>query len=157
MHQASFTKETLACLKYVQPSASDFEMYTLLETVLMRNAFLVRKLIKSNNVDINNYKFCDHYDGTLLHVAAKVGALDIVKILVEEGHADINMTDDCDEVPMHCAARCDHIDIVRYLAEKGSTDIEDVEHLLKPAEKTFSVGQFPIGTFVDWCLAGQSS
>ena len=80
-------------IRYINPceTAFDFEMDTLLETVSMRNAFLVRKLIKSDNVDINR-QFFDHFKGPLLHVAATVGSLDIVKILVEEGHADINMT-----------------------------------------------------------------
>ena len=120
----------------MEPSASTLEMDTLLEAIFMRNPFLVRKLIKSNSVDIN-YQFLDHLNGTLLHVAAIVGSLDIVKILVEEGHADINMTDDLDEA--RCTGQLEITTSILFdtWPEKGSRDIEDVEFLLKPVEKTF--------------------
>ena len=111
MHVTVLNTKTIALLKDIKLTASDLEMDSLLEAVSMRNAFLVRKLIKFHNVDIN-CQFSNYFEGTLLHVAATEGPLDIVKILVEEGHADINMTDDFDEVPMHCAARNDNIDIV---------------------------------------------
>ena len=107
------------------------EMETLLMAVQMRNAFLVRKLIKSNSIDIN-YIFYEYYESTLLHAAASVGSLEIVKILVEEGHAEMNFTNELGEVPIHHAADNSHLNIVRYLAEKGSLYTEDVEFLLQP-------------------------
>ena len=114
------------------------EMETLLMAVLMRNAFLVRKLIKSNAVDVN-YVFYEYSESTLLHIAASVGSLEIVKILVEEGHADMNFTNELGEVPMHLAGNNSHLNIVRYLAEKGSHYTRDVEFLLQPGAENIVV------------------
>ena len=50
-------------------------------------------------------------EDTVLHVAASEGSLEIVKILVEEGHA-VSMPSLFGHYPIHDAAQNDHMDVV---------------------------------------------
>jgi len=61
-------------------------------------------------VDIN------YDDGYLIYMAAKLGKLETVKFLVENG-ADFRI---CDETTLKTASGHGHFDIVRYLLSKGS-------------------------------------
>ena len=89
------------------------------------------KMVREKGVDVDS-RDCDNDDCTALHVAAANGNFDLVKTLVEDLKADINMENIGGEVPMHIAA-ADHrlnLDIVRYLYDKGSIYGEDVEDIL---------------------------
>ena len=87
------------------------ETKALLEAVQQKNASLVRSLIKSNKVDVNYIYPEGEY--TVLHVAASAGSLEIVKILVEEGHAE-SISNWMEEDPIHQAADNGHDDVVQW-------------------------------------------
>ena len=74
----NFNKE----LKQCYPDAPD-EVLALFEAVWANNSSLVRNLIKYNEIDVD-YAFVTN---SVLHLAAYEGYTDIVKILVEAGHA----------------------------------------------------------------------
>ncbi len=63
----------------------------------------------------------DTSGGCLLHHAAGVGALDIVKYLVEEQHMDVNLAENGGGiVPLLSAVSGKREDVVRYLMEHGA-------------------------------------
>ena len=93
----------------------------LFDALLQKNSSsLVRSLIKSNK-SLVGFRYPSELGATILHLAAYVGSLEIVKILVEEGHADFREEDDVGEVPKEKAAYNDHVDIVHYLTKAGCT------------------------------------
>ena len=93
----------------------------LLDAVEEKNSSLVRSLIKSNK-SLISYRYPGiKLERTILHVAADVGSLEIVKILVEEGHADFSQGDENEELPKELAARKCHVDVVHYLTKAGCT------------------------------------
>ena len=58
---------------------------------------------------------------TPLYHAAKKGRLDRVKLLVEEGHADVDVTNGPNgETALHAACRKGRADVVRYLIVTGN-------------------------------------
>ena len=110
-------------------------MKALLEAVQQKNASLVRSLIKSNKVDVNYVYPMEEY--TVLHVAASAGSLEIVKILVEEGHA-VSLSNRIEEYPIDEAAQNDHVDVVQYLEGKDPYGLHTGKdysylHMLMPA------------------------
>lgn len=59
--------------------------------------------------------------GTWLHYAATEGKLEIVQLLVEAFHADVNARGGaCDGSAMNCAAGCGKYEVVQYLLNKGA-------------------------------------
>ena len=99
----------------------------LLEAVRQKNSSLVRSLIKSNKSLVRlQYNGVIEQGGTILHVAASVGSLEIVKILVEEGHADFREGDYNEELPEELAALYDHVDVVHYLTQARCTRDVDI-------------------------------
>lgn len=73
------------------------------------------------------------YNYRPLHWAAELGDLDLVKILVEEGKAKINIKTNNvfiireTETPLFMAIKKEHYDIAKYLVEKGA-DINDLNN-----------------------------
>jgi ankyrin repeat protein len=57
---------------------------------------------------------------TPLIAAVEKGHLDVVKVLVEKGRADIHMTERDKSSPLVSAIRGNHLDIVKYLLEHGA-------------------------------------
>uniref|UniRef100_A0A1I7T1X7 ANK_REP_REGION domain-containing protein n=1 Tax=Caenorhabditis tropicalis TaxID=1561998 RepID=A0A1I7T1X7_9PELO len=55
-----------------------------------------------------------------LWAAAAAGHLDIVKILVEKGNADVNQATNTQSTPLRGACYDGHLEIVKYLIEKGA-------------------------------------
>lgn len=67
-----------------------------------------------------NPNFCDLSENTALHYACAYGWLDIVKILVEKGSADINRLNEWKSSPTIIAMLKGHFGIVDYmLSQKG--------------------------------------
>ena len=58
-----------------------------------------------------------------MHVAAKHGFVDVVRILIEEGGAAVNIPaiSGLGYTPLHLAAQCGHVSVVCLLLEKGAT------------------------------------
>lgn len=67
---------------------------------------------------------------TVLHEAALFNRIDLVKKLVNEFNADINIRDNNNFVPMQVAVDSNNVDITRFLLEKGSVEAEYSKHLL---------------------------
>lgn len=65
----------------------------------------------------------DFSDELKLMEAAKMGRLEEVKLLIEEG-VDIRIQDAAGYTPMHWAAYKGHLDVLQYLAEQGA-DVND--------------------------------
>ncbi len=62
-----------------------------------------------------NANFCDLSENTALHYAAAYGWLEIVKLLVEKGHADVNRLNEWKSSPTIIAMLKGHFGIVDYL------------------------------------------
>ncbi|MGN6086115.1 ankyrin repeat domain-containing protein [Trinickia sp.] len=58
-------------------------------------------------------------DDTLLHLAARVGAVDDMKILVDAG-ADVNAAGDLGNTPLHQAAMMGQVDAAKFLLKIGA-------------------------------------
>jgi ankyrin repeat protein len=58
-----------------------------------------------------------------LHFARNI---DIVKCLVEQGHADVNVKDRNKQTPLHIAADKCNFDIVKYLVEQCHADVKNI-------------------------------
>ena len=95
------------------PRAPD-AVVALWDAVRTKNSSLVRNLIKFNEIDIN-YAF-PPLANSVLHLAASLGFMDIVQILVEEGHAS-NYKNIYDIWPIHFAAQNNHMDLVQYFSD----------------------------------------
>lgn len=54
-----------------------------------------------------------------LHLAAEVGSMDIVELLLEHG-ALVDQGDSHDQTALHYAVRCKHVDIVQLLLRRGA-------------------------------------
>ena len=62
---------------------------------------------------------------TPLSIAAEHGHLDVVKLLVKEGGADVESEDKClRKTPLSWAAAPGHLEVVEFLVEEGGADVE---------------------------------
>uniref|UniRef100_A0A6P7G6D4 LOW QUALITY PROTEIN: uncharacterized protein LOC114334562 n=1 Tax=Diabrotica virgifera virgifera TaxID=50390 RepID=A0A6P7G6D4_DIAVI len=57
---------------------------------------------------------------TLIHEAARNGALDVLRYLVEDCKMDVNVSDVDGNLPVHMAAQFGCLEILKYLKEKGA-------------------------------------
>lgn len=60
------------------------------------------------------------YGESTLHIAVRVGNLEIVKLLVEDHHVDLHEKDGCGYSPLHIAITGDNVGTVKYLLSKGA-------------------------------------
>ena len=89
--------------------------YRLREAVLLNDVGLARsRLDEGADVDTGE----STYDGPLLKVAAELGYLDIVLLLLDRG-ADIEATDDLGQRALMGAARYGRTEVVRHLLNRG--------------------------------------
>lgn len=58
-------------------------------------------------------------DDTLLHLAARKGAVDDMKVLIESG-ADVNIVGDLGNTPLHQAAMMKQVESVKFLLKCGA-------------------------------------
>ncbi|XP_071492508.1 uncharacterized protein [Diadema antillarum] len=68
-------------------------------------------------------------DNSLLHIAATLGNLDMVRVLVEKG-AKVDSTNSNLRTPLHSACAQNHSEVVEYLVQKGaSLEQRDADYL----------------------------
>ena len=60
---------------------------------------------------------------TLLHYAAAVGSVDILKQLVKRSTVDVDSRDSFGRTPLHAAVVRGHEDVVLYLVEEAGADL----------------------------------
>lgn len=80
----------------------------------------------------------DYDRKTALHLAASIGDLEIVSILVEKG-ADVNALDNSDQAPIHDALRGGHTEIVSFLLSKGAEISSNILQVIRTPEFSLSL------------------
>lgn len=96
--------------------------YRLCDAVLLDDVELARVRLDEGD-DVNTGE--GDYHGPLLKIAAELGYLEIVDLLLDRG-ADIEATDDLGQRPLLSAARYGRTEIVRRLLDRGA-DINAVD------------------------------
>ncbi|KAL3076185.1 hypothetical protein niasHT_038811 [Heterodera trifolii] len=100
----------------VDQSADFIGNTPFLYAIYMKSLSLCKLMVKVANV---NLRMADH-GFTPLRLACEVGHLGIVKLLVEEGKADIEIADSYGKTALMVACSLQKCDIVRYLIGKGA-------------------------------------
>jgi ankyrin repeat protein len=78
-------------------------------------------------VDVNAQ---NNLGGTLVHQAAILNRVEILKYLVGEFHADVNIPDNMNVSPLHSAALRNHFETCQYLIEQGAnTTMRDYRNM----------------------------
>lgn len=95
----------------------------------------VTRLISENGLDVDTEDRSDN-NSTVLEVAATNGYYDLVRVLVDQFHADVNHSDDLEESPLIMAMNNNHDNIANFLLERGATRVleessEDSDFSLK--------------------------
>jgi ankyrin repeat protein len=80
------------------------------------NVEQIRTLLKGNSA----VNFGDADGDTALHAAAKHGQVDAIRVLVREGHANIDARDEDAQTPLHLACKKGELGAVRALLEAGA-------------------------------------
>jgi len=113
-------------------------MQQILAAIRQNNLPLLRSLLDSSTVDVKylvNTPDPDRDNRAVLHEAAALGHLDMVRLLVERG-ADVNNESLGGESAIHDASENNHVEVVRYLAEHGSHHFDDVADMLHQGNQT---------------------
>lgn len=76
----------------------------------------VCRVIINSGVKVNSSSRCEH---TALHLAARHGHLEVVKLLVEEFGADINVKNQYNNTPLSLAVHSKHGKVAEYLINAG--------------------------------------
>jgi ankyrin repeat protein len=90
----------------------------LIKAIQDKNYALVKSLIDQHK-DIIDVNAADEKRHTLLHWAAREGATEIAKLLIDKG-ADVNAIDYIGSTPLHIALWKGDKDIAELLIEKGA-------------------------------------
>lgn len=102
-------------------------------------AYLLKNGAKSRRPKSNGY-----YP---IHVAAVLGHLDIVMLLIDEDRGNVKLTDCYRRTPLHIAAEVLNLPMVKYLVSKGA-DVNKVERWgltpLNFGENTFPDASLPV-------------
>lgn len=88
----------------------------LIAAVMGQNTELVAFLLNTHNLEANQYS---SKRKSPLYYAAKIGSLDIVKLLIEK-NASVNNPDDEERTPLYWASQNGFNDIVEYLIRSGA-------------------------------------
>ena len=106
-------------MKYLVEKGANVDFYkngkSLLQSVSSQGFQKTVKFLLKNGADVN---FKDIYGRTSLHMASFSGHLNVVKLLVEEGKADVCATNRNGESSLLLALINDKIEIVKYLLKK---------------------------------------
>jgi len=109
-------------------------MKRMVDAIRQNNLSLVRDLLNSSKLDVDT-PVPDSDNKTLLHEAAALGHLDIVRLLLERG-ANVNNESFGGEAAIHDAWENDHVAVVQYLAKHGSVHLDDVADMLPDGSLT---------------------
>ena len=82
----------------------------------------------------------DTYRETALHVGAREGYCEIVKLLLGAS-ADVESTDDDGRTPLSCAAANGHLAVVEFLVKEARADVESKDSIY---------GRTPLSWAADW-------
>lgn len=96
--------------------------FRLLEAVLLGDVELARARLDEEE-DVNTGE--GSYHGPVLKIAAELGHLGVVELLLDRG-ANIEATDDLGQRPLLSAARYGRMDVVRLLLDRGA-DLDAVD------------------------------
>ena len=95
--------------------SSNYYQQPIVMAVCQRDIDMISVLIANGaKVDL------DIHGNTLLHIAAHAGYLDVVKILVEEGHMDIEAPDSKNKTALSIACMNIHLPVIEYLLSRGA-------------------------------------
>ena len=86
---------------------------------------MIKELLKREDVKVDAKNVFD--DGwTALHYAVNEGYLEVVKILIDNYYASIDVRTAFNKTPFHFACRRGNEDVIKYLIDKGaSTSVVD--------------------------------
>jgi len=113
-------------------------MQKIIASIRQNDLPLLRSLLDSSTLDVKylvNTPDPDRDNRAVLHEAAALGHLDMVRLLVERG-ADVNNESLGGEAAIHDAAENNHVEVVRYLAQHGSHHLDDVTDMLSRGNQT---------------------
>lgn len=82
----------------------------------------VQKYI-SSGIDPNILISTDRCRNTPLHRAVENNHVDVVKLLINAEHINVNATDIADNTPLHLAAKCGYLDIAEALVNAKGIDL----------------------------------
>lgn len=127
--------------------ACSFQHYEILEALLDPNHFSKEGL--KVEIDINDLQ--DNSQWTPLHIAASVGNLEILKLLmIHVPKPDVNLQTSTGQTCLHYAVVKNHFPIVEYLLKdcKASARIKDNKNQL-PLHRAAAIGS---AKMVDWLV-----
>jgi hypothetical protein len=81
---------------------------------------IARDQLKVVEWQMSNRKVVDNYGNTILHVAAALGAIDVVRWLVEKAHVPVDVPNDNSESPLYKACQAGQGKVIHYLLDKGA-------------------------------------
>ena len=82
------------------------------------NVEVVQYLIIQNEAKVQETENTTNF--TPLHLASQEGHLQIAKLLIETGRADVNAIDKWRRTPLHLASEFGHVEIVQLLVNHGA-------------------------------------
>lgn len=101
-------------------SANEAKMTALHYAAKNKHVNLVKKLLADPNA--NPCVKGDRRDDTPLHTAARVGAVDIVQVLLRTGKVKVNVTNSYNYTAIHCATHEGHLNVIDELLNAPDVD-----------------------------------
>ncbi|KAL1957500.1 hypothetical protein VTO42DRAFT_5963 [Malbranchea cinnamomea] len=81
---------------------------------------IARDLGKALEYRRSGRQIVDIWGNTLLHAAAALGAIAVVRGLVEEAGTEVDVLNDNLETPLYKACQAGHVEVIHYLIDKGA-------------------------------------
>ena len=78
-------------------------------------------MLNETNIDITSQYM---FDDTVLHMAARYGYTDILKLLYENNASSINIVNKFNETPLHTAVYLDNFEVVKWTLEETIIDLD---------------------------------
>lgn len=89
---------------------------------------------------LNGQELVDTWGNTMLHVAASLGELDVVRGLAERSKIKIDVLNDNFETPLYKACQAGHVDVVNYFLDRGvKASSRTKEHKLTALHWLFNI------------------